>query len=252
MGYPRCRGVAFRLDDVLLAGVAAAIVVALVGRGHSAEDARDVIKAKTIVARSLYLAGLKKHGTAFLFVPEDGNAALMFQSSRGWSLALGSDREGVQDIAYYRKEGLLGRGSSFKVDESGSPSIKVGDLNTPMNLMLSTAAGAPSLKMGRESMASIIVAGAGPIIPFPVILFIKAGTEEVHLAVDASDSLSTLSVLGENDGMKGQLRMSGAAGPELSLPHGKSSQAVKVGLDAMDRPFIRLQDQKAGTSRTLH
>ncbi len=246
MGFARCRGVAFRLDDLLLAGVAAAIVVALIGRGHGADDARDVIRAKTIVAGAFRLPNPEEPGAAMLYISDDGPASLTFHSSRGWFFSLGSDHEHGQSMAFHRED-LSGHGTILNVDESGSPRVTVADLKTSMEVSLSAVGGVPILKMVKASMASVILAS----FALPGIVFIKDGTEELRLLIWASDELTNLALLGEDNRVKGLLRMIGAAHPELSLHQGKSSDALQVGLDPMDRPFIRLNDQQTGTTRTL-
>lgn len=250
MGYPRRRGVAFRLDDVLLAGVAAAIVVALIGRGHGADDARNVIRAKTIVAGAFRLPNPEEPGAAMLHLSDDGPASLTFHSSRGWFFSLGSDQQHGQSMAFHRED-LSGHGSVLRVDESGSPSVNIRDLKTSMEMRLSAFGGSPRLSLSRESMSSLIVAGGGPEKGFPAVLFIKDGTEDLRLAIGASDEMTSLALLWEDERLRGQLWLGAAVPPGLYLYHGKSSEVFQVSLDPMDRPFIHLNDLRAGTTRTL-
>lgn len=250
MGYPSVRGIWFSVDIVLLAVATAVIAVFLMRNGHGAEEARVVIKAKTVMARAFRLRLPEEPGSALLYLRDDGPVSLTFHSSSGWFFSLQSDPQRRQDITFDR-EGRPGHESSLHVDASGSPWLAVADLETSMNLSLSAVRGAPSLNMGRAAAASIIVAGAGPNITFPAIVFLRTGTKSVRMSIGSSDEVTNLSLLGKDDGLKGQLGLDGVALPELSLYHGKLPPVVQVRLDPMHIPFIRLHDSQAGTTRTL-
>lgn len=251
MRYSSFRRVAYRLDVVLLAGIAAAIAVILIGRGHGAEDARVVIKAKTVVVGGFRLSGPENPGGALLFVRDDGPASLTFHSTRGWFLWLGPTPQSAQALTVFRENRPLNR-ADLSIDESGAPSLTVGELRSSITLTPSSASGDPTLVFANEEMSSIRVAGPSTKIPFPTITLLKPGTTDIRLMFGGSDALTGFFLPGEDDGMKSHLEFSSDAPPELSLFHGRNlPPVVQVGLDATDRPFIRLNDQQAGTTRTL-
>lgn len=251
MGYPRRRGVAFRLDDVLLAGIAAAIAVILIGRGHGAEDARIVIEAKTVVAGGFRLSGPENLGEALLYVRDDGPANLSFHSTRGWFLLLGPTPKGAQALTVFREDRLLTR-ADLSIDESGAPSLTVAELRSSIDLKSSGVGSGPSLSLFNEEMCSISVAGPSPRIPFPTITLLKPRTDSIRLSFGGSDALTGFFLPGEDDGVKSQLEFGSDGPPELCMFHRQNlPPVVQVGLDPMDRPFIRLNDPQAGTTRNL-
>ncbi|MHB1556771.1 MAG: hypothetical protein ACYC61_04730 [Isosphaeraceae bacterium] len=252
MGYPRRRGVAFRLDDVLLAGIAAAMAIILIGRGHGAEDARIVIEAKTVVAGGFRLSGPENLGEVLLYVRDDGPANLSFHSTRGWFLLLGPTPKGAQALTVCREDRPLTR-ADLSIDESGAPSLTVAELKSAIDLDVSAVSGTPDMALRNEEMSSIRADGPSPPeIPFPTITLIKPWTDSIRLSFGGSDALTGFFLLGEDDGVKSQLEFGSDALPELSFFHGQNpSPVVQAGLDPMDRPFIRLNDQQAGTTRTL-
>ncbi len=253
MRCPRSLGVLPRLDDLLLVVLAAGLAIVLIRPGHGAQGARDVVRARTVVFQSLRLTvpnvpeGARPPLGATMSVRANGHAKLAFLDPDRWFLNLGIDQDGEPSL--FTLIGQPWRGLSFRVEDSGSPSLDFRNEGDSVDLVLGMFHAAPTINWKRPGFSPVWIYIDGGRGTFTIEL--ASALKQFGLSLTCMSGLTSIGLRPKGPGVSSLLGLK-ENGPPGLIHYRDGVPAVAISLDAMDSSFINEFDRTTGQGKTIH